>query len=68
MTLQHLEMSNFDQKGFCMISLELNNGFLLNFVYCIIEVKCRVDMNLVTLTRFLTSPHFQVVEREMSDF
>ena len=33
-----------------MISLELNNVFLLNLMYNIIVAKFRVDMILVTLT------------------
>ena len=33
-----------------MIPLELNNGFKVNFVYCIIVVKYIVDKIMVTLT------------------
>ena len=32
-----------------MISLELNNVFWLNLMYCSIVAKCRVDMTLVSL-------------------
>ena len=34
------------------MALELNNRFWLNFMYCIIVAKSRIDMILVTLTDF----------------
>ena len=37
-------MSNFDQKKLvCTLSLELNDEFWQNFVYCIIGIIKRID-------------------------
>ena len=43
----HFEMLKFDQnRVFLMISLEWNNIFQINLMYCIIVAKFRVDMIL----------------------
>ena len=48
---------------FCVVSLELNNGFSLNFMYCIIVANDVGDFDLVfKVTTLSRSPSLKTVK------